>query len=203
MANASAKKSTTTTTRAASAKQATGAAPRITLAQWRAKLQKAVKAELTAGAKVLAAVTEARGAFALDDKKSEKAVREAAMAAFTGAGNDKRTAQKRVSDAVAILKAPSLPEDLPSNLQRAADAVRAARPASQKRKPQQAGSTKRGKAGKAAESEAAESEADTSKPVDRAEAARVLLGTIDGLAKRAADQDVADMLQDLRDMLNS
>jgi rubrerythrin len=200
---ANAKRNNTTSATASARAAATGNG--LTLAQWRQKLQKAVKAEQSAAARILAAVIEARGAFDLESKKSEKAVREAAMAAFTGAGNDKRTAQKRVADAVAILKAPSLPEDLPQNLQRAADAVRKARPKSEKRAAQQAGSTKRGKAGESQPNpgEGDEPAADTAKPVDRAEAARVLLGTIDGLAKRAADQDVVDMLQDLRDMLNS
>lgn len=195
----------------------------ITIPQWRAKLQTAAKAEVSAATKLLSAVVAARGQFDLASKTTEKAVRDAARQAFTKAGNNPNSVKKRVSDCMAILKAAKLPADLPHDLQNAARDLRdiaadrprtSAKKAADKRAAQQAGSTNRGKrtaAGKAAEKA---DKAQTATPaervlasvaheVDRAEAARVLLGTIEGLRKRAADDDVRSMLDDLKALLAS
>lgn len=158
---------------------------RLTLGQWSNKLKRAAKSELSAASKVYWAVIEARGAFDINAKKGEREVREAAKAAFEGAGMDKRSAQKRVSDAMALLKAPKIPGDAPANLQRAADAVRAERP-KQPRKPRQP--------------QGAE-QAANQKALTKADMIRALKGTLDGYRRRAADEEAAALIDSMAAIL--
>jgi len=161
----------------------------LTLAKWTGNLKRAAKSELSAAAKVYWAVIEARGAFDVSGKAGEKQVREAAKAAFEGAGMEKRSVQKRVSDTMAILKAPSIPGDAPENLQRCADAIRANRPDNDKRKPRQSkgpDATQKGQ----------------KKAMGKADVVHALQGSIDGLRKRAADDETVALLDSLAAILH-
>ena len=166
-----------------------------TVKSFGSSLQKAAKAEQTAARKVLDTVVSARGSFDLESKATDKAVRETVQAVFDNAGTP--SAKKRVADAMAVLKAPELPQELPGNLQRAADAIRAARPESQKRKPQADPNSKGAKASKS-ESETPEPvEPDSvqpDRPVSIQDVQRVLTKDIKALRSHAADDETVALL---------
>lgn len=109
---------------------------------WREAVNESALVYTTAGVTMLNLMIEARGKLELDT------AREILQGAFGGAyaqtfgvtfdeACKAKTVMNRVSDGMAILKAEKLPESLPGNIQRAADAVRKANPSGKTRKPRQ------------------------------------------------------------------
>lgn len=203
MANAStAQKTTNTATNAkatnakASSTTRKASAPRkakaFSIVEWKGELTKAAKAERSAASMVLDCLVTIR-----DKGYGEKDVRAMVRDAFADAGWQDKTLQKRTSDAMAIFKAAKLPDDMPKNLQRAADACRALNP-SKPRKPR--AGTDAPKAGKVDKADDAPSK--DVEPLDIAKAREALRGTINGMLKRA-DDEAADWLATMMDMLDA
>lgn len=165
----------------------------LTLSQWRRHLTTAAKAEVSAAGKMLKAVMEARGAFDVRGKKQADEVREAAKAAFKSAGMDDRSVAKRVSETMKVLQAPDIPGDAPGNLQHLArfllDIEKGRDPrAKGKRSPQQPkgpDATQKGK----------------QKAMGKADIVQALKGSIEGLRKRAADDEARALLDSLDSIL--
>lgn len=115
----------------------------------------------------------------------------------------KRVIASRVSEAMAILKAPSLPKPMPENLQHAAKAVRAL-PDYQKAYAKPSGKA----AGKVASSAVKKIDtAPSSKPSDDVrplsceEVKAALRGTLEGMRKRAGDKEALELIAALADIL--
>ena len=170
----------------------------FSIVEWKGELTKAAKAERSAASMVLDCLITVR-----DKGYGEKDIRAMVRDAFADAGWQDKTLQKRTSDAMAIFKAAKLPDDMPKNLQRAADACRALNP-SKPRKPR--AGTDAPKAGKVDKASSANKADDAPskdvEPLDIAKAREALRGTINGMLKRA-DDEAADWLATMMDMLDA
>lgn len=170
----------------------------FSIVEWKSELTKAAKAERSAASMVLDCLIAVR-----DKGYGEKDIRAMVRDAFSDAGWQDKTLQKRTSDAMAIFKAAKLPDDMPKNLQRAADACRALNP-SKPRKPR--AGTDAPKAGKVDKASSANKDANAPskdvEPLDIGKAREALRGTISGMLKRA-DDEAADWLASMMDMLDA
>ncbi len=152
------------------------------VAQWRLDLTAAFSGLASAATRVLHVVLEGRGK--VDPDTAREAITEALIAAGMVEGSP--SLKNRVSEAMAVFKAETLPAELPANLQHAAKAVRAA--SGIKRAPRQGATTTAPKAGDPAPLVA------LSKAIEQIRA-------MDGLSPRALELvgELADLAGDLAD----
>lgn len=179
------------TKKSAAAQRAQAAAvAKFDLAGWSNDLR-AAALNLESGAKrLLDLALAARGVVELDTAREKfQDAFAAALVETHGVTDEEARKSKsfanRVSDAMAILKAAKLPDSMPNNLQRAADAVRKAnRDPNKTRKPRAGG-----------------------KVGEKANAVEKALGMLDNallqlVAACADNSDAVDMVADLKDMAN-
>ena len=158
------------------------------LAGWSAELNAAALGFESGAKRLLELALAARGHVELDTAREKFQDAFAAALAVTHGVTDEEARKSksfanRVSDAMAILKAAKLPDSMPNNLQRAADAVRKAnRVQSKSRKPRAGG-----------------------KVGEKANAVETALGMLDNallqlVAACADNSEAVDMVADLKDM---
>lgn len=185
-----AKKNTT------AAQAAHNAVAAFNVTEWRASLCAAALQVETGAKQLLDLALAARG------KVEEETAREAfgdafaaAVVATQGVTDDEARSTKsfrnRVSDAMAVLRAKELPASMPSNLQRAADAVRKANPTERSRKPRAGG-----------KAPVAKVDASDVNPMALLKAAlEALRESVEGAAALSLVSELCDLAADLADTL--
>ena len=164
------------------------AVAKFDLAAWAADLNAAALGFESGAKRLLELALAARGKVELDTAREKFQDAFAAALAVTHGVTDEEARKSksfanRVSDAMAILKAKKLPDSMPNNLQRAADAVRKENRDPSKTRAPRAG----GKVG------------------EKANAVETALGMLDNallqlVAACADNSDAVDMVADLKDM---